>query len=42
MIRLGKLTDYGLLLMTCMARHAEESLHTARDLAAESRPLADF
>lgn len=37
MIRLGKLTDYGLLLMTCMARHPEDSLHTARDLSAESR-----
>lgn len=41
MIRLGKLTDYGLVLMTYMARHPTcnpgQSLHTARDLAIESR-----
>jgi len=37
MIRLGKLTDYGLVLMTCMARHADRTLHTARDLAAENQ-----
>lgn len=37
MIRLGKLTDYGLVLMTCMARDHDRSLHTATDLAAESR-----
>ena len=37
MIRLGKLTDYGLVLMTCIARNHEQSLHTARDLAMESR-----
>jgi len=37
MIRLGKLTDYGLVLMTCIARNHERSLHTARDLARESR-----
>ena len=51
MIRLGKLTDYGLVLLTYMARASapakatalagdsghEESLHTARELAAESR-----
>ena len=37
MIRLGKLTDYGLVLMTCIARNHERSLHTARDLAMESR-----
>ncbi|HVH88183.1 MAG TPA: Rrf2 family transcriptional regulator, partial [Terriglobales bacterium] len=36
MIRLQKLTDYGLVLMTCVARHHEQSLHTARDLAVES------
>jgi FeS assembly SUF system regulator len=46
MIRLGKLTDYGLVLMTCMARSYGSSLHpsslrTARDLAAESKlPLS--
>ena len=37
MIRLGKLTDYGLVLMTYMARNHERPLHTARDLALESR-----
>ena len=35
MIRLSKLTDYGLVLMTCMARN--QRLRTARDLAAESK-----
>ncbi len=37
MIRLAKLTDYGLLLMTVMARDHARSVHTARDLAAHSR-----
>ena len=37
MIRLGKLTDYGLVLLTYIARAHAESLHTARELAAESR-----
>ena len=37
MIRLSKLTDYGILLMTQMARHPDRSMHTARDLAAETR-----
>jgi len=37
MIRLGKLTDYGLVLMTRMAQHHERAQHTARDLAIESR-----
>jgi FeS assembly SUF system regulator len=39
MIRLGKLTDYGLVLMTCIARaHTQDgTLHTARDLAKVSR-----
>ena len=37
MIRLGKLTDYGLVLMTYMARNHDRSLHTARDLAVEAR-----
>ena len=36
MVRLGKLTDYGLLLLTCIARSPNASLRTARDLAAES------
>src|SRR5258708_14433794 len=41
MIRLGKLTDYGLVLMTCMARRHHHTLHTARGLASESKlPLA--
>jgi FeS assembly SUF system regulator len=41
MIRLGKLTDYGLVLMTCMARSHGAPLRTARDLAAESKlPLS--
>ncbi len=37
MVRLGKLTDYGLVLMTCLARGRGETLRTARDLARESR-----
>jgi len=37
MIRLGKLADYGLVLMTCMARGNKETLRTARDLARETR-----
>jgi FeS assembly SUF system regulator len=41
MVRLGKLTDYGLVLMTCMARAEDAPLRTARDLAIESKlPLA--
>lgn len=36
MVRLGKLTDYGLVLLTCMARSHGASLRTARDLALES------
>ena len=36
MIRLDKLTDYGLLLLTCMVRSHDVALRTARDLAAES------
>jgi len=36
MIRLSKLTDYGLVLMSHVARSKIRSLHTARDLAAES------
>jgi Rrf2 family protein len=36
MIRLDKLTDYGLLLLTCMVRSRDVALRTARDLAAES------
>jgi FeS assembly SUF system regulator len=37
MIRLAKLTDYGLVLMTIIARDHAASVHTARDLAAQSR-----
>lgn len=41
MVRLGKLTDYGLVLMTCMAKSGGMSMRTARDLAAESKlPLS--
>src|SRR5215469_1728593 len=41
MVRLGKLTDYGLVLMTCIARSEAPALRTARDLAQESRlPLS--
>ncbi|HEX6501883.1 MAG TPA: SUF system Fe-S cluster assembly regulator [Terriglobales bacterium] len=36
MIRLGKLTDYGLVLITQMARSPRTELHTARGLAAHS------
>jgi FeS assembly SUF system regulator len=35
MIRLGKLTDYGLLLMSQIARSPQTELHTARDLAVK-------
>jgi FeS assembly SUF system regulator len=37
MIRLAKLTDYGLVLMTIMARQTVATVHTARDLAETSR-----
>jgi FeS assembly SUF system regulator len=41
MVRLSKLTDYGLLLMTLIARGETLGQRTARDLAAESHlPLA--
>jgi FeS assembly SUF system regulator len=41
MVRLGKLTDYGLVLMTCIARDHGAPLRTARDLALESKlPLS--
>ena len=36
MIRLAKLTDYGLVLMTIMARENVSAVHTARDLALAS------
>jgi FeS assembly SUF system regulator len=37
MIRLGKLTDYGVVLMTYMAREGSAQLRTSRDLAVESK-----
>jgi FeS assembly SUF system regulator len=37
MIKLGKLTDYGLLLMCHIARSPFGKWHTARELAAECR-----
>jgi len=37
MIRLGKLTDYGVMLMTVIARDRKRTIHTARELAAVSR-----
>jgi len=41
MVKLGKLTDYGLVLMTCIARGQDAPLRTARDLAQESKlPLS--
>lgn len=41
MVKLGKLTDYGLVLMTLIARGDGLPLRTARGLAAESRlPLS--
>jgi len=36
MIRLSKLTDYGIVLMSHVARSKKRTLHTARDLAVES------
>lgn len=36
MVRLEKLTDYGLVLLAYIARTPDGSLRTARDLAAES------
>lgn len=35
MIRLGKLTDYGLILMSQIARRPQSELHTAHDLAIQ-------
>lgn len=37
MIRMSKLTDYGIVLLTYLAREPVEPLHSARDLAALSR-----
>lgn len=37
MIRLGKLTDYGLVIMCEIARYPQAQLHTARDLAVQCK-----
>ncbi len=36
MIRLSKLTDYGLVLMSYAARNKGRTVHTARELSLES------
>jgi FeS assembly SUF system regulator len=36
MVKLGKMTDYGLVLMSCIARGTNPALHSASNLAAES------
>jgi FeS assembly SUF system regulator len=36
MIRLAKLTDYGIALMSHLARTAEPQLHSARDIAEQT------
>jgi FeS assembly SUF system regulator len=36
MVRFDRLTDYGLVLLACMARSCDLGIRTARDLAAES------
>ena len=41
MVKLGKLTDYGLVLMSMIARNQGSALHSASDLARESHlPVA--
>lgn len=37
MFRLNKLTDYGIVLMTYVARHRQPSLHNARELATGTK-----
>ena len=37
MFRLNKLTDYGIVLMAHVARHTEQTQHTARTLARQTR-----
>jgi FeS assembly SUF system regulator len=37
MIRLGRLTDYGLVLMSEISRYPQAELHTARNLAAQCK-----
>jgi len=36
MIRISRLTDYGIVLMTSLARHGAGDVRTARDLSAEA------
>jgi FeS assembly SUF system regulator len=36
MFRISRLTDYGIMLMTTVARHAEREVRTARDLSTEA------
>lgn len=37
MIRLTRMTDYSIVLMTYCARHPERPIHTTRDLSSEAR-----
>lgn len=37
MIRISRMTDYGIVLLTHFARHPKEQTHNVRDLAAETR-----
>ena len=37
MIRLSRMTDYGIVLLTWMASHPEREVHSASDLAADAR-----
>lgn len=37
MIRIAKLTDYAIVLLTCFAREQDASVHTARELVERSR-----
>ena len=37
MIRLNKLTDYGIVLLTYVARHPEGRIHSVPDLAEEAK-----
>jgi FeS assembly SUF system regulator len=36
MIRMTRQTDYGIVLLTCMASHTDHQVHAARDLAGEA------
>ena len=37
MIRMSKLTDYGVILMTCFARDAARAVRTSRELSVHAR-----